>query len=146
VPYKRNRVAALVVKGDTILLVLHKKGNKEYYLLPGGGVEQGEFEEEALKRELLEEAGLSITAGKMVFETESFSPDKTRHIIQKVYLCKANGEIGPSKDPRVVRAVYMTREEFRQVKFYPNIREEILAAWDQGFPGPAVSLTVPWED
>jgi 8-oxo-dGTP pyrophosphatase MutT (NUDIX family) len=145
-PKTRVRAAAIVVKDDTLLLVLHKRGDKEYYLLPGGGVEQGESDEQALRRELLEETGLTIAPGKLLFETTSVYPDHSRRVVQRVYLCQASGEIAPSKDPRVAGAAYISRGSFKQVKFYPNIRAQILSAWEKGFAGDAVSFDVPWED
>ena len=145
-PVPRIRVAALAVEGDRILLVLHRSGKKEYYLLPGGGIEKGETDGEALKRELLEETGLAATPVRLLFQTESVSPDKSRHIIQKVYLTDVSGGITKSRDKRVVKAVMMKRADFATVKFYPNIREHILSAWDKSFPGPAMLLRVPWED
>ena len=145
-PGPRIRVAALSVQDDRILLVLHRSGKKEYYLLPGGGVEIGESEEEALKRELLEETGLAASPVKLLFQTESVSPDKSRHIIQKVYITDISGGITKSRDKRVVKAVMMNRDDFAKVKFYPNIRERILNAWAEGFPGPTVFVSVPWED
>ena len=145
-PYKRNRVAALVVEGNSILLAEHRKDGKVYYLLPGGGVEKGEYEEDALKRELLEESGLSANPVKFMFQTVTISPDKSRHIIQKVYLSKVSGTISPSKDPRVAKVAYFTKDKFMKLKFYPNIRNEIISAWENGFTNDAMSLSVPWED
>ncbi len=44
----------------SILLIHRKKGSKEYWVVPGGGLDINESYEEAAKRELLEELGLSI--------------------------------------------------------------------------------------
>jgi 8-oxo-dGTP diphosphatase len=145
-PAPRVRVAALVVSGDSILLVLHRKEGREYYLLPGGGVEPGETEEEALKRELLEETGLAVTPLKLLFQTQSIRRDYLRCVIQKVYLCNAAGALAFSQDPRVIKVEYMKREEFKRAEFYPDIRAQILEAWETGFKGPSLSLTVPWKD
>ncbi len=50
----RLRVAALLRWHDRILLCRQEKPGKEYWLLPGGGVESGESLIEALVRELHE--------------------------------------------------------------------------------------------
>jgi len=44
----------------SILLIHRKKGSEEYWVVPGGGLDINENYEEAAKRELLEELGLSI--------------------------------------------------------------------------------------
>lgn len=142
----RTRVAALAVEGDRILLVRHVSRGNEYFLLPGGGVEPGESEAAALSRELLEETGLAGEPDRLLFITESVSPDKTRHILQKVYLARVSGSIGKSQDTRVAGALFMPRNDFKRIKFYPNIRDRILESWDLGFPGPELFLKVAWED
>lgn len=142
----RIRVAALVLREDSILLVLHQKGNKQYYLLPGGGVEPGESGQEALAREVLEETGLTVVPQRLVFTTESVSPDRSRHIRQQVYLCEAKGEIGQSGDVRVAGARFVSKEEFKGITFYPNIKKEILEAWEKGFSKKPLHINVPWEE
>ena len=54
----RIRVSALLLWRDRILLCRHEKPGKEYWLLPGGGVNSGESLVDALRRELSEEVGL----------------------------------------------------------------------------------------
>lgn len=60
---KRDRAQALVIRKDKILLVKHRIKGREFYCLPGGGVEKGESYEEAALRELKEE---SLVSGKIV--------------------------------------------------------------------------------
>jgi putative (di)nucleoside polyphosphate hydrolase len=54
---RRTRVSGLLLKGEEVLIVEHQKKGKSYYLLPGGGINEGESPKEALFRELLEEIG-----------------------------------------------------------------------------------------
>jgi ADP-ribose pyrophosphatase YjhB (NUDIX family) len=54
----RIRVSALLRWQGRILLCRHEKPGKEYWLLPGGGVDSGESLVDALQRELHEEVGL----------------------------------------------------------------------------------------
>ena len=56
----------MVLKGDSVLLVRRgKPPNMGAWTLPGGAQEVGETTEEAARRELMEETG--ITAGKLHF-------------------------------------------------------------------------------
>ena len=60
----RNRSMALVVRNKSILLVREKIDGREFYTLPGGGIENNETPEEAALRELKEECGLEGTIVK----------------------------------------------------------------------------------
>lgn len=62
------RVSARAVVLNTraeILLVRHRDQKREFYVLPGGRVEPGETSAEAVRREVLEETGLSVRIGEL---------------------------------------------------------------------------------
>ena len=54
----RIRVSAILSWKGRVLLCRHEKPGKEYWLLPGGGVNGGESLVDALHRELAEEIGI----------------------------------------------------------------------------------------
>jgi 8-oxo-dGTP pyrophosphatase MutT (NUDIX family) len=56
------RVTGLVIQNGKILLIHRFKHGDEYWVFPGGGVEEGETWEEALHREMMEETGLKLAA------------------------------------------------------------------------------------
>ena len=68
----RVRVCGVCIVEEKILLVNHKAivGDKDVWLPPGGGIEEGETAEDALRREFLEETGLEIKVGKLLFTKE----------------------------------------------------------------------------
>ncbi|MBI9008766.1 MAG: NUDIX domain-containing protein [Tenericutes bacterium] len=72
---KRTATRAVIQNGNKILLI-YVKNNSEYKF-PGGGVEDNETFIEALKREVLEEAGATISEVKeCIGYTDQFYPDK----------------------------------------------------------------------
>ncbi len=86
--------AAIIVENKKILCVQRNKGKYNYisykYEFPGGKLEEGENEEDALKRELSEELNLQIHVAEkfLVVTHEYLDFDLTMHS----YLCKANTE------------------------------------------------------
>jgi ADP-ribose pyrophosphatase YjhB (NUDIX family) len=85
----RIRVAALIRRGDSVLLCNHTKLGRSYWLLPGGGVEEGESLHEALLRELDEECSLrSVTLEGPIAIAESISPADQwprKHVVHLVF-------------------------------------------------------------
>ena len=55
---KRPSVRAVIFRGDKLAMVYSKRYN--YYKFPGGGIEDGENQQEALIREVREEVGLEV--------------------------------------------------------------------------------------
>ena len=64
------RVAAVIRKGDKILVQEHKEVS--YYSLLGGRCEMGEDSISAVKREIKEETGLDISVNKTLAVIENF--------------------------------------------------------------------------
>lgn len=53
-----DRASAIIISKRHILLIHRIRGQREYYVFPGGHIEAGESAEEACIREVLEETGL----------------------------------------------------------------------------------------
>lgn len=60
----RNRSGAIVEIDGKIALIKRVRNNDEYYVFPGGGIEEGETPEEAAIREVKEELGIDIEIEK----------------------------------------------------------------------------------
>ncbi len=86
---KRVSVRAVIFDGDNIITMFRSKKKddgtrKEYYVIPGGGVEEGESLEEALIREIKEELGIDIEIVKYLREVEE------EKAIQHFYFCRTH--------------------------------------------------------
>lgn len=75
---KRDRSQALVCRGDKLLLVEHILKGRDFFTLPGGGIEDGETPAEAALRELEEEAGVKGNIVRPL--TVEYKPDMKSRI------------------------------------------------------------------
>ena len=64
----KNRAVLVFINEGKILLLYRFKGGEEYYVFPGGGVEDNETIEQAALREAEEETGLKVTLKKKLWE------------------------------------------------------------------------------
>ncbi|MDO8673419.1 MAG: NUDIX hydrolase [Dehalococcoidia bacterium] len=92
--YRNRRIAvdAIILKGESILLI-KRRGNpfRGMWALPGGGIEFDETAEEALKKEVEEEVGLSIKTARFlrVYTDPRRDPNQ---VITLSYLVIAEGK------------------------------------------------------
>ena len=61
------------------------------YECPGGRLEFGEELEEALRREIMEETGLTVTVERLLY-ADSFVKNEKRHIVVLTWFCRAHGD------------------------------------------------------
>lgn len=98
-PRLRQAVRAVVLdEADRILLVRLRMLDRVFWAAPGGGVETGERDHDALTRELAEEVGLCDAAiGPLIWtRTHRFAmPDGHDGQVERLYLVR-----GPAFEPR----------------------------------------------
>jgi len=66
-----KRAVGVMIKNNKILLMRRVKNGQEYYVFPGGGVEQNESIKTAVIREIEEELSISPKIEKLLFEIEN---------------------------------------------------------------------------
>jgi len=64
--------AAIILKGNSVLLLRRKQGKKleGYWEFPGGKIENGKTPQECLEREIFEELGVKCKASQIIAESE----------------------------------------------------------------------------
>jgi 8-oxo-dGTP diphosphatase len=133
-------VAALLRRGDAVLLLRQEKRGQAYWLLPGGGVEEGETLEQALRRELLEECDIDVVQldGPIAI-AESISPPELRprkHVIHVIFHAAASDgvfERVTSSDATVRGHRMMHPGELGAISVHPPIHR-FLERWQPGDP------------
>lgn len=112
----KNRVRAVIVKNGKILLIKRTKPDLVYWVTPGGGVETGETNKEALIRECKEELGVKIEVKDLILE---FISEKEETVGQKEYFYYVNildGIIGSGQGPEFqINSGYLGRYDIEWV-------------------------------
>ena len=137
----RIRVSALLRWEDRILLCRHEKGTKEYWLLPGGGVNAGESLADALHRELQEEVGIDdeLPLEGPVAIADSIAPQRSfaaKHVVHIVFAGDLSGrslERVTSQDAAVRGHRLFSVGELDDVVLHPPI-QRFLRRWRPGDP------------
>ena len=88
-------VGAVITRPDGRVLLI-QRGNEPglgLWSLPGGRVEPGEFDEEAVAREVAEETGLTVTVGKLAGRVR-----RGRYDIGDYFATVVSGELAAATD------------------------------------------------
>jgi 8-oxo-dGTP diphosphatase len=136
----RIRVSALLEWRDRILLCRHEKPGKEYWLLPGGGVNSGESLVDALRRELAEEVGIrGVPFGGPIAIVDSIAPARSfaaKHVVHIIFSGDLQGrslEAVTSADAAVRGHRLFGLNELDEIVLHPPI-QRFLARWRPGDP------------
>ena len=145
----RIRVSAILRWRDRVLLCRHEKPGKEYWLLPGGGVNSGESLVDALHRELGEEIGIDeeLPVEGPVAIVDSIAPVRSfaaKHVVHIIFAGDLGGrslEAVTSQDAAVQGHRLFGVDELDGIVLHPPI-QRFLRRWQPG--DPAVYLGALW--
>lgn len=146
----RIRVSAILRREGRLLLCRHEKAGREYWLLPGGGVNAGESLDRALQRELAEELGIdeNLPLEGPVCLVDSIAPQSggvsRKHVVHVIFAGHLGGrslEAVTSQDVAVRGHRLFGPDELADVALHPPI-QRFLVRWQPG--DPTVYLGALW--
>lgn len=130
-------VRVIIPDGEgRILMVRQTHEGADLWMVPGGGIEDGEYSKEAALREVFEETGLQIKLKRLIWHVEEVSPQRGQRFVNFFLAEVVGGELILGKDPefdethQVLKEVkFLSRSEIQVLdRVYPEcLRDEL---WD----------------
>jgi len=124
--YDIHKAAGIIIKDRKILV--EKSKNKEFFIAPGGSIEQGESSEQALVRELMEEFQVKVNMTDLVkFGTfcHPAAGQDEKLVCMEVFTVKTwSGKI--KQDNEVEKVLWLTSKIPEGLKVGSIIEKEII--------------------
>jgi 8-oxo-dGTP pyrophosphatase MutT (NUDIX family) len=146
----RVRSAAILIHEDKILLT--EFGGGKYYNFTGGGIEENETAKQAVAREVMEESGLTVDVGELVFTLE-YEPKSCGYYygdspsVSLFFRCYLDTGIPPQvpshpdvspDDPAITSiAKWIPLSELERIPFIPPIYESLMRYLETGVFTPS---------
>lgn len=137
------RVIILDDRNRVLMVRQHHEG-RDIWMVPGGGIEEGENASDAGVREVLEETGLRVKIGKLIWHVEEVSEKRGQRFVN-FFLAELEGgklHLGMdpefSKEEQVLREVrFMSKEEMCHLEvLYPEyLKDELWRFLEEDYYG-----------
>ena len=122
---RHTRYQGAIIRDHHILLLRHceNETGRSYWILPGGGIEPDETEEDCVRREMKEETNLDVQIVTLLMDEPA--PLKRRYHSFKTYLCQPmKGNASPGIEPEPEAA---SEYSIAEVKWF-DLQDE--SGWD----------------
>lgn len=133
----RNSAKAIIFQNGQMLTIKYVDSEGVWYSLPGGGQEAGETLIQALKRECLEEIGVTIEVGPLRYIREYIGMnhefadhDGGAHQVDHIFVCHLQAEEpaapGSQPDPGQVGIAWLPTDKLTHYRLYPKYLRPLL--------------------
>lgn len=145
----RTRAGIILIENDKVALIERHRAGRDYYVFPGGGVDEGETPEQAAAREAKEELGVDVVVGQKVAEVHFDLSTQIYFLAERVggEFGTGGGEEFTDSDPDnpeqgVYIPIWMPLDELRRHdNVYPaGLKELLLKAQTDGWQKEAAVI------
>ena len=137
----RSAARAIIIQNDSLLLVQMKNDAGEFFILPGGGQLHGETLVQCLQRECMEELGIDISVGRLIYTREYIGKNhgfdyrhKNFHQLEHVFICEILNESqlghGHEKDKKQIGYRWIKLNKLSDYKVLPSPIKSLLQTDD----------------
>ena len=142
----RIRAGVILISDNKIALIKRVRDGRTYYIIPGGGLDEREYIEDAAIREAQEELGISVSVERLLFIAERLEHEQVMHL-QMYFLAKHIDGVFASGDGEefhrptergTYEAVWMPLDELKQHNSYPTVVTDYIH--EHGIPEEIVYL------
>lgn len=139
----RTRAGIILIEDDKVALIERHRAGLDYYVFPGGGVDEGETPEQGALREAMEELGVEVAIRQTVAEIHFDNSTQKYFLVERVggEFGSGSGEEYTDADPDnpeegIYIPIWMPIDELPgQENVYPEgIVKLVLMAKTEGWP------------
>lgn len=145
----RTRAGIVLIEDGKVALIERHRAGLDYYVFPGGGVDEGETPEQAAVREAKEELGVDVAVRQKIAEIHFDLSKQIYFLVDRV-----SGEFGTgtgeeftdadpdSPEEGIYISIWMSLDELRRHdNVYPaGLKELLLKAQKDGWSNEAVVI------
>lgn len=139
------RCSVVVFCGPEVLLVRRLRNGSSDWVLPGGTPQPGESMAACVRRETLEETGLTVEPRRIAFVLETQGPQSALHTLDLVFLASP---LPPGLEPRSrepeLSARFVALRQLQQLDLRPPIAGHLRGLHSRGINRTAAYLGNLW--